>query len=61
MNTLGVILASDSRVTFVHPSAAHLALHYLNVNRTPECTLKSIVLLGSMGRSPLIITTAGAF
>jgi len=27
---------------------AHLALHYLNVNRTTECTLKSIVLLGSM-------------
>jgi len=27
---------------------AHLALHYLDVNRTPECTLKSIVLLGSM-------------
>ncbi|KAF9645486.1 NAD(P)-binding protein [Thelephora ganbajun] len=27
---------------------AHLALHYLDVNRTHESTLKSIVLLGSM-------------
>lgn len=27
---------------------AHLALHFLDVNRTPDSTLKSIVLLGSM-------------
>ena len=42
----------------MYPSAAHLALHYLDVNRTPEYTLKSIVLLGSMGRSLSIIARA---
>ena len=41
------------------PLAAHLALHYLDVNRTPECTLKSIVLLGSMGKPLFIVAHLG--
>ena len=56
-----MILESDSQTNFVYPSAAHLALHYLNVNRTPDCTLKSIVLLGSMGRPPSTIVRATIF
>lgn len=30
--------------------AAHLAMHYLELARKPEDSLKSLVLLGSMGR-----------
>ena len=32
--------------------AAHLAIHFLELERKPDDTLKSIVLIGSMGRSP---------
>ena len=32
--------------------AAHLAIHFLELERKPDDALKSIVLLGSMGRFP---------
>jgi len=37
---------------FASTLAAHLAIHFLELERKPDDTLKSIVLLGSMGGYP---------
>ena len=38
----------------VYTPAAHLAIHFLELERKPDDTLKSIVLLGSMSRFPVV-------
>jgi len=57
VNLLGSIYSKDGPISHIcgghltHTCpAAHLAIHFLELEREPDDTLKSIVMLGSMGR-----------
>lgn len=60
VNLLGSIYSKDNRINRVYAvfvssacsPAAHLAIHYLELERKLEDTLKSLVLIGSMGKFP---------